>query len=86
MPPYFYFFSFSNEPVKLLFTAVWLSINCYLRPLNHSILHEFKERSASTIDLQAIVEAIPGKHLILLPDSPTFTIVGVTDSFLQTAM
>jgi PAS domain S-box-containing protein len=41
--------------------------------------------AAPPIDLQTTFEAIPGKHVILLPNAPTFTIVGATDSFLKTA-
>jgi hypothetical protein len=32
--------------------------------------------------LQSVLNSIPGNHLILLPDSPKFTIVAVTDSYL----
>ena len=39
----------------------------------------------SPVDLQSILNAIPGNHVILLPDAPTFTIVGATDSFLKTS-
>jgi PAS domain S-box-containing protein len=35
------------------------------------------------VDLQTILNAIPGGHLILLPNSPTFTIIGATDTFLH---
>ena len=38
-----------------------------------------------TIDFQKTLEAFPGNHILLLPDAPTFTIVGVTDSFLKTS-
>ncbi|MCK8495595.1 PAS domain-containing protein [Spirosoma sp. RP8] len=34
------------------------------------------------IDPLAVLNALPGNHLILLPDAPTFTIVGVTDAYL----
>ena len=36
-------------------------------------------------DLQTTLNAIPGNHVILLPDAPNFTIIGATDSFLQTS-
>ena len=39
----------------------------------------------SPFDLQAVVNAIPGNHVLLLPDAPAFTIMGVTDTFLQTS-
>lgn len=37
------------------------------------------------IDLQTTFEAIPGNHVILLSNAPTFTIVGATDTFLKTS-
>ena len=37
------------------------------------------------IDLQTTFEAIPGNHVILLANAPTFTIVGATDAFLKTS-
>jgi PAS domain-containing protein len=37
------------------------------------------------IDLQTTLNAIPGNHVILLPDAPNFTIIGATDSFLKTS-
>ena len=43
------------------------------------------ERVVPPIDLQTTLNAIPGNHVILLPDAPTFTIIGATDSFLQTS-
>ena len=36
-----------------------------------------------TIDLLRTLNAFPGNHVILLPDAPTFTIIGATDSFLK---
>lgn len=39
---------------------------------------------ATPTDLQIILNAIPGNHLILLPDAPRFTIVGITDGLLHT--
>lgn len=38
------------------------------------------------INLQTTLNAIPGNHVILLPNAPTFTIIGVTDAFLQTSL
>jgi len=38
--------------------------------------------STQLIDAIPILNAIPGNHLILLPDAPRFTIVGATDSYL----
>ncbi|HZI01618.1 MAG TPA: PAS domain-containing protein, partial [Flavisolibacter sp.] len=35
--------------------------------------------------LQALLNAIPGNHIFLLPDAPIYTIIGATDSFLQTS-
>lgn len=43
------------------------------------------ESVVPAVDLQAIVEAVPGNHVILLPDAPTFTIIGATESFLKTS-
>ena len=43
------------------------------------------ESEVLPIDLQMILNAIPGNHIILLPNAPTFTIVGATDTFLQTS-
>ena len=37
------------------------------------------------LDLHPILNAIPGNHVILLPNPPTFTIVGATDTFLKTS-
>ena len=36
-----------------------------------------------TFNVLPVLNAIPGKHLILLADSPRFTIVGATDSYLH---
>jgi len=33
------------------------------------------------LDIQSIFDALPGNYLILLPDSPRFTIVAVSDSY-----
>lgn len=41
------------------------------------------ESSVPAIDLQTTLNAVPGNHVILLPDAPSFTIVGATDSFLK---
>lgn len=37
-------------------------------------------------DFHRIFEAVPGAYLILLPNAPTFTIVAVSDSYLQATM
>ena len=37
------------------------------------------------VDLQTLLNVIPGNHIFLLPDAPTYTIIGATDSFLQTS-
>ena len=42
------------------------------------------ESIVQSVDMQTILNAIPGNYLILLPDAPRFTIFGVTDSLLQT--
>ena len=41
------------------------------------------ENSLLPIDLLSILHAIPGNHLILLPDAPKFTIAGATDAYLN---
>ena len=43
---------------------------------------KMNEKSNSVIDALSILNAIPGCHLILLPDAPRFTIVGATDAYL----
>ena len=43
------------------------------------------ERVVQAVNLQTILNTIPGNHVILLPDAPRFTIIGATDSFLQTS-
>ncbi|HVG14949.1 MAG TPA: PAS domain S-box protein [Chitinophagaceae bacterium] len=43
------------------------------------------ERVAPPIDLLLTLNAIPGNHVFLLTDAPTFTIIGATDSFLRTS-
>ena len=43
------------------------------------------ESTVPQIDLSIIMNAIPGNHVFLLPNAPTFTIIGATDSFLQTS-
>jgi PAS domain S-box-containing protein len=42
-----------------------------------------EESTVPPVDLQAIFNAIPGNHFILLPDAPAFTIIGASDSLLQ---
>ncbi|CAN5263990.1 hypothetical protein BH09BAC4_BH09BAC4_03810 [soil metagenome] len=39
--------------------------------------------SEQFVDVLAVLQAIPGNHLILLPDSPRFTIAAVTDAYLR---
>src|SRR5688500_11037411 len=41
------------------------------------------EKEMNTIDAFSILINIPGCHLILLPDSPRFTIVEATDAYLN---
>jgi len=43
---------------------------------------KMSKKPAPELDVLAILDAIPGCHLILLPDAPRFTIVGVTDAYL----
>ena len=42
--------------------------------------------SAQTLQpaFRAIFEALPGAYLVLLPDPPTYTIVAVSDAYLDT--
>src|SRR5688572_32255290 len=40
------------------------------------------ETIENRIDIWRILNSLPGSYLILLPDSPRFTIVGVTDAYL----
>jgi PAS domain S-box-containing protein len=39
--------------------------------------------SVKPLDALSILSALPGKHLILLPDAPRFTIAGATDDYLE---
>lgn len=41
------------------------------------------ERTVQPIDILIVLNNIPGSHLILLPDSPNYTIAGATDAYLQ---
>lgn len=41
------------------------------------------EQKEITLDAASIFNAVPGNYLVLLPNAPTFTIVGVTESFLK---
>src|SRR4051794_33509583 len=40
-----------------------------------------EESSLTTPDYRVLFEAIPGLYLVLLPDDPVFTIVGVSDAY-----
>jgi PAS domain S-box-containing protein len=40
------------------------------------------ETAAKSIDVQSVLNALPGSCLVLLPDAPQFTIVGVTENYL----
>jgi signal transduction histidine kinase len=42
--------------------------------------------TGSTPDFKALFEAAPGHFLVLLPDSPVFTIVAVSDRYLRATM
>ena len=44
------------------------------------------EITAKQLSNIAILNAIPGCHLILLPDAPRFTIVGATDAYLNATL
>lgn len=44
----------------------------------HSLTQE-----PQSIDLKSIFNVLPGNSLLVLPDAPTFTIVAVTDEYLQ---
>src|SRR5215468_7884580 len=39
-----------------------------------------------TPDFRALFEAVPGLYLVLLPDTPTFTIVAVSGAYLRATM
>ncbi|HUQ96794.1 MAG TPA: PAS domain S-box protein [Chitinophagaceae bacterium] len=41
------------------------------------------ESALQKIDVVALLNALPGNYLILLPDAPQFTILGVTDAYLK---
>lgn len=41
---------------------------------------------APTPDFRTLFEAASGLHLALLPDAPRFTIVAVSDAYLQATM
>jgi hypothetical protein len=41
------------------------------------------ELTSTKLDALAVLNAVPGNHLILLPNPPLFTIVGVTDSYAE---
>lgn len=41
------------------------------------------EVSVKPLDALTILSALPGKHLVLLPDAPRFTIAGATDDYLE---
>ncbi|MBE7171697.1 MAG: PAS domain-containing protein [Williamsia sp.] len=43
---------------------------------------EMRENSAQSMDVLSILNSIPGCHLILLPDTPCFTIAGATEEYL----
>ncbi|MBH8575841.1 PAS domain S-box protein [Nostocaceae cyanobacterium CENA369] len=38
----------------------------------------------STLNFQSLFESVPGAYLVLTPDAPKFTIVGVSNTYLQT--
>lgn len=43
------------------------------------------ESDVSPIDLQTVWNAIPGNYVIILPNAPTFTVIGATDAFIDTS-
>ena len=42
--------------------------------------------TSATTDFRALFEAVPGLYLVLLPDSPDFTIVAVSNAYLRATM
>lgn len=52
----------------------------YLRQLIH---RQYPETLKQMPSLEAVLDAIPGCHLILLPDAPRFTIVAATYAYLR---
>lgn len=47
---------------------------------------ETDPRTQQEIDFRALFESAPGAYLVLKPDSPRFTILAVTDSYLRVTM
>jgi signal transduction histidine kinase len=47
---------------------------------------EDKTKKQALINFQALFEAAPGLFLILMPDTPSFTILGASDAYLKATM
>lgn len=45
-----------------------------------------KSEGAASIDYKQLFEAAPGLFLVLLPDDPTYTIIGVSDSYAEATL
>ncbi len=45
---------------------------------------QMSENPVYPIDMLTILDAVPGNHLILLPDAPCYTIVGASADYLAT--
>ena len=41
---------------------------------------------SSPIDYKQLFEAAPGLFLVLLPDDPTYTIIGVSDAYTEATL
>ena len=56
---------------------------CEERQMNNTVL---KGSVGAPLDFQRLFEAAPGLFLVLLPDDPTFTIVGVSNAYAEATL